>query len=854
MADASFADFVESLVLPSSFEEAFAEYIEPETGKIVIQENSMLDFKDEFPSDFSSEYFGGILRLVCAFNNTDGGLIVFGIADKERRAGFNKESINIEHLNNVLRQILSNPVECVYRNYNSVVLGGEVDVLLVPKRPGGTLPTRALKDFGRYRAGDIYIRQGHEVLRAEPRHVPKLYCRTSDDFSSDEKPTVGSLPPSPATVKQFVGRLKSLDALFSWLYTSDEPRTFLYGKGGSGKTTIAYEFARIVRTSAYKLPIYGGATIDQVVFLTAKERELSTVTSEIVDSRIKDFGTEEDLYRSILLLSDWSSEQDILTCSIDILKSELKSLLDNVTSLIVIDDIDTLTTKNMEGGFDFLYRTLCRCKSGSKILYTLRNAPTQSITNSIEVPGLEVGGEYEKFVEVCAQQFKVPSPDVHVRDVVLSAISERRPLIIESIVGLRRHSSNYEQAIAIFRGSGGDDARNYIFRREWNILPQDNRARSLVYTMALLNKPVSLDELRSILAFDETGLRDALSAVSEIFLSVDHSSDKTKFSLGPLTTAFAIEEGRKLDRAAMIVARVDAYRKAFYPRNPRITEWQLKVDRVIAMPDGADRERQLQDLWSNLRDTSIEAKITEDPRFRAILGQVACSFNPPKLHEARENFKYCYSMGYEFDIDIAKLWFHKEYSSGIGLEQCIDICNEVIASKVYTSIDKAEFWTRKGSVYFKRGIERENFDSTGAFQDFAEALLLHLQAYYLQMELGSAYSVRAETYLRNTGFRFVGFCMRQGDFSHFISFWLEIPKGMNICADPLVEPIQSFCLRLRSKAKYLKYRDRIAGQLSRLANLFDSSIAWFSTHAERKKASDAVRELAAYVRPSKTIT
>jgi hypothetical protein len=35
-------------------------------------------------------------------------------------------------------------------------------------------------------------------------------------------------------IKRFVGRLKTIDQIFRWLKLSDEPRTFLYGKGGSG--------------------------------------------------------------------------------------------------------------------------------------------------------------------------------------------------------------------------------------------------------------------------------------------------------------------------------------------------------------------------------------------------------------------------------------------------------------------------------------------------------------------------------------------------------------------------------------------------------------------------------------------
>ena len=87
-------------------------------------------------------------------------------------------------------------------------------------------------------------------------------------------------------------------------------------------------------------------------------------------------------------------------CDVEIGTASYKAV-----NLVVIDDIDTLTTRGVEAGFDFLYSVLWRSKRRSKLLYTLRNAPSQSLANAIEVPGLEEG-DYEEFVEVCRSQFR----------------------------------------------------------------------------------------------------------------------------------------------------------------------------------------------------------------------------------------------------------------------------------------------------------------------------------------------------------------------------------------------------------------------------------------------------------------
>jgi hypothetical protein len=73
----------------------------------------------------------------------------------------------------------------------------------------------------------------------------------------------------------------------------------------------------------------------------------------------------------------------------------------------------------------------------SKILYTLRNAPSHSLANAVEVRGLE-GKDYEEFVSVCAAQFHVQAPDKGFVQSKLATVSERRPSVIESIIALVR--------------------------------------------------------------------------------------------------------------------------------------------------------------------------------------------------------------------------------------------------------------------------------------------------------------------------------------------------------------------------------------------------------------------------------
>ncbi len=247
-------DVIEKRDLPSARVEALEAFLSS-SGTYTLQEGLYWDFKREWPFSYSNEYFGGIARLICAFANTFGGLIIFGVDDETRTPGHNKVIPKLDRLQQALDNLLSHKIELVFRRYDEDTPDA-VDVLLVPPLPVNAMPVRFKRSIDKYHADVIWIRQAHEVVVAEPKHVPILYCRASnaDENSQEVLSLSGLLPPSPSTISTFVGRLATIDKIFDWIKQSDEPRNFLYGKGGSGKTTIAYQIAKTLR-------LHGGSVL-----------------------------------------------------------------------------------------------------------------------------------------------------------------------------------------------------------------------------------------------------------------------------------------------------------------------------------------------------------------------------------------------------------------------------------------------------------------------------------------------------------------------------------------------------------------------------------------------------------------
>ena len=160
-----------------------------------------------------------------------------------------------------------------------------------------------------------------------PRHGTQ-----SDQDRSDPPDLISALPPSPSTVKEFIGRAEAMDRLWHWLVHDDEPRTFLFGKGGSGKSAIAFEFARTVALNAPHFTTDIDHNIDAVLFLSAKTLALDTTTGQIVPFVGSDFGTSNELFQQILALSEWSTCEDVELMSLEELRTELKQLPDTITS------------------------------------------------------------------------------------------------------------------------------------------------------------------------------------------------------------------------------------------------------------------------------------------------------------------------------------------------------------------------------------------------------------------------------------------------------------------------------------------------------------------------------------------
>ena len=159
------------------------------------------------------------------------------------------------------------------------------------------------------------------------------------------RPVHRSLPPSPATLRDFVDRGSILETLWQWFVFGDQPRIYLHGTGGSGKSTIAFEFARTLSDHGGSVRAKNGDALDYVVYISGKETELDPQTGKEKPFAFQQFAQASEQYAQILLHSGFLNEDQISTVDENTVDALLTELFGNFSGLIVIDDIDALQEK-----------------------------------------------------------------------------------------------------------------------------------------------------------------------------------------------------------------------------------------------------------------------------------------------------------------------------------------------------------------------------------------------------------------------------------------------------------------------------------------------------------------------------
>lgn len=150
------------------------------------------------------------------------------------------------------------------------------------------------------------------------------------------------------------------------------------------------------------------------------------------------------------------------------------------------------------------------------------------------MPGLDYIAEFVPFVEVCCKQFEITLPANEQLPTIYNA-SSGLPLIIEAIIWIRKFVGNYPDAISQYKDRGGEDARRYLYQREYDRLEAGGKSQYVLSLLDLINGPASFSTIIKLSNYTSDQIRASLTECAGIFLVTTDVEEggETLYQLSP---------------------------------------------------------------------------------------------------------------------------------------------------------------------------------------------------------------------------------------------------------------------------------------------------------------------------------
>ena len=343
------------------------------------------------------------------------------------------------------------------------------------------------------------------------RYTKQIDGMTAGTKEIEKSNILASLPRRP----YFVGREDEIKSTLESLQPNS--RTFIIGIegiGGVGKSTLATEVSyHCIENDLFK----------SVIWISAKE---SILTLHGIEPVIPEAKTLADI---LITIGSSLGNPTIGNLSIQDQIKRAYNLLARQTTLLVLDNFESLSKDEQRGILDFLRRSPITLK----VLITSRERVSEG--RIVRLQGLSFE-ESNALLEWDAQQ-----KNIHLtqdQNKYLVELTGGLPLALLWVQG-QIAVLGYSVTQVLDKLSLDTDIPilQYCFNHSWNLLRHSNE-KKLLFVLALQPEAVSRAALKEISGIEDGDQFDiAISDLLQLSL-IDHDTDKDYFSILPLTRRF----------------------------------------------------------------------------------------------------------------------------------------------------------------------------------------------------------------------------------------------------------------------------------------------------------------------------
>lgn len=381
---------------------------------------------------------------------------------------------------------------------------GKLQALPKNARPVTTWPNRdeAFTDIAKG------IRKTAENLCALRKQAEPSADTTTDPRTTGATKSRASQIPRPPVVgfvarrdeqgRDIIGRLKEE------LAPEKNQLVALWGPGGSGKTTLAAEFVRATE----------GVFKGRVAWVSALGRtEFGTAT--LLDEVATKLGRE-----------------DLRKLAPEAKAAEVGALVSDVSTLVVLDNFETISEEEQVRCLDFLAHAVCPA------LVTTRHFINRDDVNNVPLAAMTMG-EARDFLQRLIERTRTPSNFSRLDRDDLIRRCEANPLVLQWVVR-QVDLAKRPQDVLDDLAHGEGDAAERVFTHSFNLPQLGDDGRAALLALSLFTPDASREALANVSGFsnDLRRLSKAVEDLSALWL-IETTAGNDRLFLRGLTRELA---------------------------------------------------------------------------------------------------------------------------------------------------------------------------------------------------------------------------------------------------------------------------------------------------------------------------